>query len=221
MQIPTIKPQPSLGTTADEVLANALKLDTAGYTLYFQTVFDGTHYLDPVSNQFKRQTWSGTIPVTEAMPATFEQKLLGMIANGEVTVRVSSPGLNPHFSKEYHRANGRMIPLNANVSANPIENLLASPNRSAILVSISDAESAKVLEKLMAMQPDANEAKCHNISLSEWTKDTGLTAPKVWAALKTLKEAKLLSHRQSRGNMLTWLNFNVLSRRLLESGKLA
>ena len=111
MQLPTIPKPHSLGNTAQEVLENALKLDTAGYTLYFQTVFDGTYFIDAFSNKWVKQTWKGSVPLFNPTPQNFDSTMLGMIANGEVTIRVSSSGLNPHYNKKFHNANGRKIPL--------------------------------------------------------------------------------------------------------------
>lgn len=103
---------PTLGKTAREVIKEALNIDTGGYDLRFETVFDG-HYILGHNNRFYRQTWVGSVPVIGLHPESdsFDDWLEQRIAAGEVTIRVKSAGQNPFFNKEYHRATGKKIPL--------------------------------------------------------------------------------------------------------------
>ena len=101
---------PSLGTTATEILRNALNYNCAGFILKFTVVGEGVYYFS-AEHKFKKLHWIGNIPTSEDCSQTFDNWLLTQISKGFVTIHVDSPGKKPHFSQEIHRATGMPIPL--------------------------------------------------------------------------------------------------------------
>lgn len=105
---------PSLGNTAHEVLKNALAIETAGYLLKFRIVGEATYYFNPLTNKFNELWFNNNIPFSEPMEDNFDGWLLNQISKGYVDIWVESAGKNPHYSKEYHRARGTVIPMGDN-----------------------------------------------------------------------------------------------------------
>lgn len=99
---------PILGKTAQEVLKNALNYETAGFLLKFQIVGEGEWLWSQINNRFEKIRY----PITERIEgSTFDGWLLNQISKGFCSIFVQSPGKNPHYSKEIHRATARQIPL--------------------------------------------------------------------------------------------------------------
>lgn len=98
---------PSLESSANEVMLNALAYNTAGYILKFRVVCEGEWHFNPNSNKFEKIIWRGNIPLIEKIePHSFDSWLLSQIKRGFVGIFVESTGRNPHYSKELHRARG-------------------------------------------------------------------------------------------------------------------
>jgi len=100
---------PSLGTTASEILTNALNYECAGFILKFTVVGEGVYYFS-ADCKFKKLLWIGDIPTSEDCSQTFDEWLLKQISKGFVTIHLDSPGKRPFYSKEIHRATGTPIP---------------------------------------------------------------------------------------------------------------
>jgi hypothetical protein len=100
---------PCLGSTADEVLSEALKIDTRGWRLIFSIVGFGS--VELTDGEWWKTTWSGNVALlTDKIADDF---VLRQIANGCVGVFVQPPGKNPQVRWEYHRATAQKIPLEA------------------------------------------------------------------------------------------------------------
>lgn len=97
---------PCLGNTAVEILDKAFQIDTAGFELKFDTVFDGEYRVG--KGGYYGITWRGTIPVENGQRLS-DDDMANRLAKGEVSIYVVSPGKTPYFKREYHRATGRVI----------------------------------------------------------------------------------------------------------------
>lgn len=95
---------PSLGNTALEVYNAALKIETAGYQLRFESVFDGAFIYDYQQNVIRQEKFIGRVPVVGQI--INDSFIIDLISCGEVGIFIKGPG----FSKEYHRARGIKIP---------------------------------------------------------------------------------------------------------------
>ena len=105
-----MKTIPVLADTAEEVLKSALNYDCAGYSLIFDIVGEGIWQFS--NNRFEKILWRGNLPLIDRVENdSFDSWLLNQISKGYVTIQVQSPGKNPFFIKEIHRARGISIPL--------------------------------------------------------------------------------------------------------------
>lgn len=102
---------PSLGQTAQEVLKNALNINTAGYLLKFKVIFEGDWQFNAQTGKFERTQWQGNIPTCSEETGAFDDWLLCQISKGYVGIFVESTGRKPFYSKEYHRSTARVIPM--------------------------------------------------------------------------------------------------------------
>lgn len=102
---------PSLGTTANEILDNALAYPCAGYSLRFEVIGEGVYCFD--RREYYKLIWQGNIPYRIEMTKTaaFENWLLQQIAMGVCAIWVRGTGRNPRENWELHRARGTPIPL--------------------------------------------------------------------------------------------------------------
>lgn len=95
---------PSLGNTALEVYNNALKINTAGFNLVFESVFDGKYLYNSLDNVIRKEEYIGRIPVMGKKVS--DEFIINLISRGEIGIFV----IGNTFRKEYHRATGKKIP---------------------------------------------------------------------------------------------------------------
>jgi hypothetical protein len=102
---------PSLGDTANEVFNKALGYETAGFLLMFNVVSEGVWSFYKSTGSFRKVVWIGNIPTSSEVGPYFDSWMVNQISKGFVTITVQSPGKNPHFYSEIHRARGVAIPI--------------------------------------------------------------------------------------------------------------
>lgn len=98
---------PSLGSTASEVLKNALAIETAGFLLKFIVVGEGVWQYHAGTNKFRKMLGA----CYEEEKDSFDAWLIGEISKGFVGIWLEATGETPWYRKEYHRATGKSLPL--------------------------------------------------------------------------------------------------------------
>ncbi len=99
---------PILANNATAVLETALKYKTAGFSLVFKIV-GGEEYQLAADGYLEQIIWRGNLPLTGER--INPDRIIPEISKGFVTISFQSPGRNPHYYKELHRARGVRIPV--------------------------------------------------------------------------------------------------------------
>jgi len=111
-----IRKPPSLGANATDVLSAAVAINTCGFILKLKIVGENDIHLT-IRGEFQEILWSGGIPLEGKF--VDPDHVLDLIAKGWVGVWVEEAGRNPHYSKEYHRATGILMPREEGADPGP------------------------------------------------------------------------------------------------------